>query len=463
MNSIFMKIAALICSLLFALAGVSESTVGYTAGKPIKAQKQEYCFDNSGLLIGGYYGQAGQAQYASEAGLDFVISASVSEAMLDEYAANGVGVIAAGYNLPRYYGSVTEANAQQWLTFTGEGYKDHPALWGDDLIDEPNAPSYPALAGCVKAYRAVNPNKISLINLFPNYANIEQLGEEPTMTALQKFLLTFTDVTDENNEIFRKYTSDYINTIDTDYICVDIYPYHATLDRDGNEVKTTSGCYVRNLDILAEACRETNRDLWVITQAAGETKNGLADSEKPRYCDEKSDISQQAYACLSFGAKAIIHGLFSNMGWWDVDSHMIGSSGEPTETYYAAQQVDFDLKAFSAIYGQYQYSSTYMVNPARVAGRGRGPRAVTKAEDKAKIVSSNGLLVGAFRGENGGKAYVITNMEELNDQTTARASFFVPQGTIATVYQGGAQKAFSGGHYIDLTLAPGEGVFLTLA
>lgn len=462
MNSIFVKIAAALCSLLFAVAGVSESVVGYTEGKPITAEKQEYDFDNSGILIGGYYGAAGQAQYAKEAGLDFVISASVSQAMLDEYEENGVGVIAAGYNLPRYYGTVTEANAQQWLTFTGEGYKDHPALWGDDLIDEPNAPSFPALAGCVKAYRAVNPNKISLINLFPNYANDEQLGEEPTMTFAQKLPLLFTDVIDGNNEIFRKYTSDYINTIDTDYICVDIYPFNSTVDRSGNEVKSTSTCYIRNLDILAEACRETNRDFWVITQAAGETKNGTPEGSKPRYCDEVSDISQQAYACLSFGAKAIIHGLFSNMGWWDVDSHMIGSDGKPTETYYAAQKVDFDLKAFSAIYGHYTYSSTYMVNASRVAGRGRGPLMTTKAEDKAKIVSANGLLVGAFKGEKDGKAYVITNMEELNNQTTARASFFVPDGMVATVYQGGENKAFGGGHYIDLTLAPGEGVFITL-
>ena len=457
----FARILAALCSLLFTIAGVSETTVGYTDGKPITAQKQKYCFDNSGILIGGYYGRAGQGAYAKEAGLDFVIASGVTEAMLDEYEENGVGVVAAGYNLPRYYGDVSAQAAQPWLSFNGEGYKDHPALWGDDLIDEPSANSYETLAACAKAHRAVKPDKLCLINLFPNYANSEQLGEEPTLKKTQKIPLLFTDVIEPNNEIYRKYVSDYINKIDTDYICADIYPYHSSLDSEGNEVKNTSDCYIRNLDILAEACRATNRDLWIITQAAGETKKG-DENNRNRYCDEVSDISQQAYACLSFGAKAIIHGLFSNIGWWDVDSHMLGQDGRPTETYDAARKVNCDLKFFSKVYGAYTYSGTYMLNPGRVAGRGRGPLATANPGEKAPLSSCNGLLVGVFKGKQKENAYVITNMEELNNQTTAAATFLVPQGRIAHVFQAGTMQVYTGKRYVELTLAPGEGVFITL-
>ncbi|HBL41037.1 MAG TPA: hypothetical protein DDY98_05490 [Ruminococcaceae bacterium] len=150
------------------------------------------------------------------------------------------------------------------------------------------------------------------------------------------------------------------------------------------------------------------------------------------------------------------------MGWWDLDSHLIGANGKPTDTYYAAQKVDYDLKAFSAVYGRYTYSGTYLINSLRVAGYGYGPLAASKGVDKAEIVSANGLLVGAFKGEKDEKAYVITNMEELNNQTTAHASFFVPQGKIATVYQGCMTKHYPGNQYFDLTLTPGEGVFITV-
>ncbi len=462
MKSIFTKIMAAIFSLLFAVAGVSESTVGYTKGTPITAKKQDYCFDDSGILIGGYYGKAGQAKLAADAGIDFLIASGVTESMLDEYARNGVGIIAANYNLPSYYGDVTMQQAQPWISFNGAGYKDHPALWGDDLIDEPTAGCFGALAQAAKAYKAVKPDKLCLINLFPNYANNEQLGEEPALNFAQKALLLFTDAANASNDQYRSHVSDYINTIDTDYICADIYPYSSTVRKNGTEKKETNEGYIRNLDILADACRGTNRNLWIITQAAGETKNGIPGQNRPRYCDEVSDISQQAYACLSFGAKAIIHGLFSDTGWWDIDSHMLGSDGKPTDTYYAAQKVDYDLKAFSAEYGRYTYSSTYLINSMRVAGYGYGPLATTKEEDKANIKSVNGLLVGTFKGQNEEKAYILTNMEELNRQTTAHASFFVPQGRIATVYQSGLAKNYPGNQYFDLTLAPGEGVFITV-
>ena len=53
-------------------------------------------------------------------------------------------------------------------------------------------------------------------------------------------------------------------------------------------------------------------------------------------------------------------------------------------------------------------------------------------------------------------------MEELNNQTTATATFYVPAGKIAHVYQAGTMQVFVGKQYAHLKLAPGEGVFITL-
>lgn len=464
MRTVFVRIGAFFASLMFMLAGVGQSVVGYTGGTPLKTAKRDYCFDNSGLLIGGYYGGRGLARYAAEAGLDFVIDNSVGTEMLDEYYKENVGVIAAGYNLPSNYATVSEANLSRWKNFDVSAYKDHPALWGDDLIDEPCAQSYGALAECLNSYHSKVPGKLALVNLFPNYADEEQLGEVSDLTFGNKLPLLFTDQMDAQCVQYKMYVSDYINTLPTDYISVDIYPYSATADVMGNEIKSTNNAYLRNLDILAEACRETGKDLWVITQAAGQTQYGKKGESHPRWCETIPDISQQMYACLAFGTKAVIHAEFASKGWWDAPSHMIGPDGSPTLTYYAVKAVNGYVKVFAQVYGNYDYSSTYMINRAMIAGRNRGGLNCTKAEDIAPIRSSNGLLVGVFNGKTAddGRAYVVTNMQELNKNQGASFTYKVPAGKEATVYKKGTATLYGEKTKLNISLDAGEGVFITV-
>ena len=460
--SFISRIIAMLTALLITIAGLNSSVIGFTGGEVIYPEKQEYRFDNSKLLIGGYYGGEGLGRLAKEAKLDFVIDSGVTGAELDEFYENGVGIIAGGYNMPRYYGSADASVMDAWLNINLNTYKDHPALWGDDLIDEPSAACYEALEAANASYRSTFPDKMCFINLFPIYANNEQLGEEPGISTAQKVLCAFTDQTEDYSARYKKYVSDYINTISTDYICVDIYPYFSDVDRKGNEVKSTGQWYLRNLDILAEACRETGRDLWVITQAAGETLNGKENSGSPRFCDEVSDISQQAYACLAFGSKAIIHGQFASKGWWNPDSHMIGSDGKPTDTYYSVQTVNGWMSLFAEEYGKYSYTSTYYLNKNKLAGFNKGELETTVEDEKADITSKNGLVIGTFDGENGEKAYIIVNMQELGDNVTAKATFTVPAGKTATLYQKVSSFKYYDGYKKEITLDPGEGVFITV-
>lgn len=459
MKVLLTKITALLCTVMLMFAGVSQSVIGYTDGTPIKISKKDYSFNDDTILIGGYYGGKGLAKYAKEAGLDFVIDTELTTEILDEYYENGVGVIAAGYNLPALYGDITDSQLTKWENIDIFAYKNHPAIWGDDLIDEPTAKCFDKISVAVDKYNKTFENKIALVNLFPIYANQEQLGEKTDITLKNQILGLNNDMTWDGVDSYKKHISDYINTVNMDYICADIYPYHSKTDKNGKEIKSTYNLYLRNLDILGEAARETGRNLWIITQAAGQTKNGCPENSN-RWCDEVSDISQQAYASLSFGARCIIHGEFANKGWWDIDSHMIGKDGTPTDTYYAAQQVDFDLKNFGDVYAKYTYKSTYAVNKLRVAGLRSNNLNCTVPDEMIDIKSKNGLLVGTFDGD--GKAYVITNMEELNNEVTAYATYKIPKGKKAVLYQQGKKTQFKSGDTVRMYLNPGEGVFLTV-
>ena len=457
MKILFRQIIAILSAVIFALAGVGESVIGFTAGDPIKATRRDYCFDNSGLIIGGYYSSKDELQYCNDAGIEFIIASGVDKDYLDTAYNYGVGVIATGYNLPYCYADMTDGATQTYINANIDAYKNHPALWGDNVIDEPYSSSYPNTAKAVNAYYAQHPDKLPLVNLFPMYAGEDQLDEHMTLKKLDIVLTPFSDHFLDQVNRFKAYTSDYINQIDTDYICVDIYPYHSKTV-NGKEVKFTDECWVRNLDVLAEACRDTGRDLWVITQAAGLTKDGSENNV--RWCDEVSDISQQAYASISFGSKAIIHALYGQQGWWDVDSHMIGSDGKPTDTYYAVSEVNSYLKDFAKVYGNYNYTSTYLINRTKVAGYRHGRLACEVIGEEGNIKSTNGLLVGTFTGKNSSKAYAVTNMEELNKNKTAEFSFDVPNGKIATVYYEG--KVVNKASSFTMKLDPGAGAFITV-
>ena len=59
---------------------------------------------------------------------------------------------------------------------TAAKVKDHPALYGYSLGDEPNNARFPALAEMADRLRSVDPDHVIYVNLFPNYAPDEVLG-----------------------------------------------------------------------------------------------------------------------------------------------------------------------------------------------------------------------------------------------------------------------------------------------
>ena len=175
-------------------------------------------------------------EWFKEAGLQFPVAVSgrdLTEEDLDWFASNGMGVIA-----PR-----------------SDYYLDmkHEAVWGVDLCDEPPAGEFPALQERVRELYSQDPNRFPLINLLPMYAGPDQLGEEDELPGFIGDLPL--DTFCERAVRYRMHVSDYIGTVDSDIVSVDIYPLSV------NE-KGELGTYMhwmRNLDILAEACRETGR------------------------------------------------------------------------------------------------------------------------------------------------------------------------------------------------------------
>ena len=71
------------------------------------------------------------------------------------------------------------ANSEQrreYLAGVVEKYGGHPALFGYHIVDEPNASAFDTLAEIREIFAELDPAHEAYINLFPNYASPEQLG-----------------------------------------------------------------------------------------------------------------------------------------------------------------------------------------------------------------------------------------------------------------------------------------------
>jgi len=85
---------------------------------------------------------------------------------------------------------VAQAEVDKNVAAIVERVGKHPAVYGYYLRDEPNASLFPALARYAAAIRKADADARPYINLFPNYANAEQLGTPTYEAYLEKFIAT---------------------------------------------------------------------------------------------------------------------------------------------------------------------------------------------------------------------------------------------------------------------------------
>ena len=413
------KIWALLLTPIVLIGGASVPVTQLAGDAAIQATRRDYIYDNHRLLLGAYsdwvahrgglttVGSAASAALAKEAGLDFLIAGNQGRGiydlaqLLDNYGAQGLGVILPDYNGYASMGWSAEDTTDAWLSLTLENYKAHPALWGDEVFDEPGAVKFPSLRTITEHYYTLGTRRMPLINLNPAAKDIEaQLG-------WSKYLLPGTRYSDSGIDAYRRYAAAYISAVDTDYLSVDYYPFRVA---DGK--RNTSGDWLHVLETLAEAARDTGRDLWVITQAGG-THSSAADVAmwgEMWVPNTLPDQLQQDYASLAFGAKAIIYAMLQG-GWYADGSHMLTQDGSKTATYDAVQQANAQLRPFAEKYGEYQWLGAYLVNSIKTAGTRYDLSNGLPRNERLKLSSYDGLLVGCFDQKEGdGKAYTIPEL-----------------------------------------------------
>ena len=109
----------------------------------------------------------------ADCGVDFVICMDYDRPALDLFSKYGVGAIVSGI-VPGWWGGdgdnagkLEETNPLSKYEEAAASFKDHPAIWGIDIGDEPSALDFPYYAKVMAKVEELFPNQFAFLNLYP--------------------------------------------------------------------------------------------------------------------------------------------------------------------------------------------------------------------------------------------------------------------------------------------------------
>ncbi len=249
-----------------------------------------------------------------------------------------------------------------------------PTVWGYALRDEPSATDFPALAKRAEEVRKHHPGKLSYINLFPDYANAEQLGTEPY---------------DDHVRLF-------METIQPGVLSMDHYPIFKP-DGDGRDK------YCVNLESMRKHSLKADVPFWNFfnTMPYG-----------PHTDPTEGQLRWQINASLAYGAKGVMYFCYNTPGGKEFPKGgaIIRRDGRRTRHYYEAQRINAELKNLGPTL--MKLTSTRIVRVNEAAGDMAADVLVGMPIlnlERDKVDPTQDYLVGNFVHEDGRRGVLLQN------------------------------------------------------
>ena len=274
--------------------------------------------DRSRLNIGAYilqpYARTEQhVKDIADCGIDFMTCVQNDRAMLDLFRKYHVGAIVSGV-VPGWWGGdgdnagqLSKRNPMSSYEKAAAGFKDHPAVWGIDIGDEPSALDFPYYGKVFERVDQLFPNQFPYLNLYPNYASVSQNTAEQTVNQL-------------GTRTYQEHIAEYIKHVPADYLCYDFYLYSINVHQA-----------YENLRTVADACLGAGRSMWIVLQVNSNNKDKWISENELRF---------QAYTAMAFGAENIIWGCYT-AGWWY--NNVLDDKGNKTQQYDKLKRVNAEI------------------------------------------------------------------------------------------------------------------------
>ncbi|MBR5244379.1 MAG: S-layer homology domain-containing protein [Thermoguttaceae bacterium] len=365
----------------------------------------------------------------ADCGFDFLIAMPgvPTKTLLQTSARHGVEVY------------VNDGGFENPDTATAE-YCDWPNYAGHYIVDEPGSDDYDKLAALSKRYIDAT-GKVPYINLLPMYANDAQLKYGAGAAAIEYY--------DVDPNVYRRYCDDFCRKFDVDYICTDIYPLNWVGDK-----KVTYQDYVESINAIATVAREREKEFWCYIQTFAWTDGKRTPTE--------AEFRWQCYSMLSFGCKCVL--CWTYAGYNPEFPSLVDIASRKSTAWYEARPVFQELRRLSDEYVKYRNVGAFTHNCTDATPYLKMKNEYKNFETIREIRCEEPLLIGCFERKDGdGTAFTLVNMAdwEANRGATVRLKI---DGT-ATAWTRGVPETVEpdADGFANFYLAPGEGVFVTVA
>ncbi len=335
-------------------------------------------------------------------------------------------------------------------------YSENTGYAGHFGYDEPFYADLEKVGWAAQAYKATGVGGELFVNLLPTYVNSNspQLGAETNWDKL------FGDYTYEN------YLNEYLTQTDgcLDYICWDYYPFMNATNAAGTDISSQQATriqkYLAGYELMANAAKESDRELRIIIQSSG-------DSLGNKDLEGKSELSFQIYSGLAFGVKEFIYYMYSGSGTSGYDYIFRYDDQKYNDTVYGwAQAVNTAVHSFEEVYNEYTWSNVMKVDADSSSVMMNNLTGAVTSSDVLKVEGTGDYLVGMFTAKDSASdrqnAFMIVNAEY--DPSAAAHDIVLTMAGASAMYicRDGEQTVMklNDTQCILEDVQPGEGIFV---
>ena len=233
------------------------------------------------------------------------VAGFVSPAALDACHAAGLKAIVSdprvgGYDWQHVDAKVARARVAELI---GQ-VRNHPAVFGYYLRDEPPASFFPGLATVSGFVKELHPGVWPYINLFPNYADASQLGTKTYDEYVEKF-------------------------IEVCHPPILSYDHYAIMEGGGFR-----GEYFANLESIRRAAVKHKLPFWQIVLSVG-----CLNYREPTAADMRFEV----YTSLAYGARGLAYFKYFTPGAGNYRNGPIDQFGHKTPMWQIMRQVNLQV------------------------------------------------------------------------------------------------------------------------
>ncbi len=299
----------------------------------------------------------------------------------------------------------------------------HPALYAYHLTDEPNASQFPALGKLVTYLRERDPLHLAYINLFPTYANNDQLGTKGDVVTA-----------------YREHLRLYVERVKPSLISYDHYQFR--LQGDGDQ-------YFLNLAMIRRAAQEAGVPFLNIVQAC----TWAPDAMRIPNADE---LRYLVYSTLAYGAQGISYYVYAHPNH---HGSLVSLDGTPGPLYHAVKSYNREFVAGARELQPLRSLGAYHTSMKEPGCEPLPADASFRLDSSRPSASPRGFLLGFFGAGEKPTHVVVVNLDYTTGANTSLAGpSELELFNAATGQWTSAKKAA-----IELVLPPGGGAVVRIA